>query len=101
MNAMMGSNQNGSLSLKVVLKADDNDRSVDELHTTLKLDGDIEIKDDEYLTMGWAMQLKSVAEPWTYPWYNPELGPDKKPLGWEQIEYGEDEKIDDEGSKVK
>lgn len=93
----MGSNANASLSLQVVLKADDNDRSVDQLHTTLKLDGDIEIKDDEYLAMGWAMQLKSVVEPWTFQEFDDAPGVER----WVAVQYGEEDKIDDEGSTVK
>jgi len=83
---MVGSDPNGYLSLQVVLKANDDERSVDELHTELKLYGDIKIKDDEFLAMGWAMKLKSVKEDWLKP---------------DGAQYGDDDRIDDEGSKVK
>lgn len=85
-NMMAGSNAKGYLSLQVVLKANDEDRSVDELHTTLKLYGDIKIEENEFLAMGWAMHLKSV----TSPWLRPDGGA-----------YGEEDRIDGEGSTVK
>ena len=51
----------GELSLQVVLKADDDNRLQQELHTTLTLivDG-VEVGDE--VNMGWAMNLASAEE---------------------------------------
>lgn len=51
----------GELSLQIILKADDDNRAKQELHTTLALTG-IEFEDGMEINLGWAMYLPDESE---------------------------------------
>lgn len=51
----------GQLDLRVVLKADDGDRSRQEIHTTLTLSG-IDLTEGQELYLGWAMRPSNAED---------------------------------------
>lgn len=51
----------GELKLQVVLKADNDNRKQQEIHTTLTLSG-VEIAEGEEINMGWAMMLTNASD---------------------------------------